>query len=349
MNIHHLKTKFIYDEPILRGLLAESNSIFQELQQQSKTAGARTDLLKISQTYRSIIRSCLQKLQKRIEAEPNHVYDDYITIFYSIECLWHLCEIFLIDSAPNSAAVPHLNDWIRFHFPEVEQRAREMLLSDDDQFVADASDKEYLRIVKLLVVQGHLDVARTILQFHGRDHFNASLQMTEEILKSIPIWCASGGQSLQNWRSQWQYWVADAESKLQMGCFDSGSDSEKELKTIVELVTGNDRAWYELSKESTCWYEYFPGYLYYTQPNCTYYQLGSMAENWLHQWHLARGESGGTLRHLDRVILNIMQHDLHQVLHDIQNMCDQQWFATHFTDLLWHCGKFNVLNDEHNE
>lgn len=346
VNIHHLKTKFIYDEPTLRGLLAESNSIFQELQQQSKTAGARPDYLKISQSYRSVIRSGLQKLQKCIENESNdHLYNDYITIFYSIECLWHLCEIFLIDSAPTSAAVPHLNDWIRFHFPEVEQRARELLLFDTPE----ETDKEYLRIAKLLVVQGHLEVARIILQFYGRNHFNASLQMTEEILKSIPIYSVSGGLSLQNWRSQWQYWVADAKSKLHMGCFDSGSDSDKELKTIVELVTGNEDTWIELSKESKCWYEYFPGYLFYTQQTCTYYQLGSIAENWLHQWHSVHEDSDGSLKHLDRVILNIMQHDLHQVLRDIQNMCDQQWFATHFTDLLWHCGKLHVLSEESNE
>lgn len=342
VSIHHLKTKFIYDEPILRGLLAESNSIFQELQQQTKIAGARPDCLHISQTYRSIIRSCLQKLQKCVEHEANRVYDDYITIFYSIECLWHLCEIFLIDSAPSSAAVPHLNDWIRFHFPEVELRARELLLFANQE----ESDKEYLRIAKLLVVQGHLDVARTILQYYGCNHFNACLQMTEEILKSIPIYSASGGLSLQSWRSQWQYWVADTESKLEMGCFDSESD--RELKEIVELVTGNERAWYDLSKESTCWYEYFPGYLFYTQQNCTYYQLGSIAEKWLHHWLSARGETE-PIKHLDRVILNIMQHDLHQVLRDIQHMCDQQWFATHFTDLLWHCGKLNVLSEEANE
>lgn len=348
MNIHHLKTKFIYDEPILRGLLAESNSIFQEMQQQSKVVGARPDYLRISQTYRSVIRSCLQKLQRCNENNANQLYDDYITIFYSIECLWHLCEIFLIDSAPNSIAVPHLNEWIRFHFPEVEQRARELLLFDH-HFSPEDSDKEILRIVKLLVVQGHLDVARTILKFYSRNHSNATSQMTEDILKSMPIYSANGGLSLQNWHSQWQYWLSDAESKLQMGCFDLGSDADKELKTIVELVTGNEDAWRELSKQSTCWYEYFPGYLFYTQQNCTYYHLGTMAENWLQIWHSARDESSGTLKYLDRVILNIMQHDLHQVLRDIQNMCDQQWFATHFTDLLWHCGKLNVLSEEHNE
>lgn len=333
----------------MRGLLAESNSIFQQLQQQSKLVAGRPDFLKVSQSYRSIIRSCLQKLQKCIESDANGMYEDYVTIFYSIECLWHLCEIFLIDAAPTAAAVPHLQDWIRFHFPEVEQRAREMLLFEN-QYVADASDSiDTLRTVKLLVVQGHLDVARTILQLYGRNNFSASLQMTEEILKSLPVYNAHGGLSLQSWRSQWQYWVNDTESKLQMGCFDATSDADRELKAIVELVIGNETAWFELSKESTCWYEYFPGFLFYTQPNCTYYQLGALAENWLYRWHTVRGESNTSLKHLDRVILNIMQHDLHQVLRDIQNMCDQQWFATHFTDLLWHCGKLNVLAEEYNE
>lgn len=347
--IHHLKTKFIYDEPILRGLLAESNSIFQELQQQqSKTNSPRPEYLKISQTYRSIIRGCLQKLQKEMENDANHLYQDFITIFYSIECLWHLCEIFLIDSVPSNFAVPHLIDWIRFHFPAAEQRATELLFVD--RYESEPSDKEYFRVVKSLVVQGHLDVARTILQFYGRNHFNASFQMTEEILRTVPIYSVSGGLSLQNWRSQWQYWVADTESKLEMGCF----ESEPELKEIVELVTGNETTWSNLATESTCWYEHFPGFLFYTQPNCTYYQLGTLAENWLRRWLYARGDrventSGSSLKHLDRVILKIMQNDLHQVLRDIQNMCDQQWFATHLTDLLWHCGKLNIFSEDHNE
>lgn len=332
----------------MRGLLAESNSVFQDLQQHIAT-GQSVDIIKISKTYRSIIRSNLQKLQKSVEHDENDVCHNFITIFYSIECLWHLCEIFMIDSVQTVPIVPHLIDWVRFHFPAAEQRATELLFGNiDDE--SDTDGHEHLTIVKLLVVQGHLDVARAILQLYGRNNFNACYQMTEEVLKSIPVYNPNGGLSLKAWRSQWQYWFNDTEAKLQMGCF----ESEPQMKELVELLTGNETTWISLAKESSCWYEFFPGFLYYTQPNCTYYQLGAFAETWLRQWTLVRNERNdenadgfGAMKHVDRVVLEIMQNDLYQVLHDIQHMCDQQWFATHLTDLLWRCGKLhNFGNDQ---
>lgn len=344
--IHHLKTHFIFDEPILRCLLAESNSVFQDLQQQL-AAGESVDMIKISKTYRSIIRSNLQKLQKVVEDDADHLCHNLITIFYSIECLWHLCEIFLIDSSQTNSTVPHLIDWVRFHFPAAEQRATEMLFDSGDD--SDIDDREYLATVKQLVAQGHLDVARTILQLYGRSNFSACYQLTEEVLKSIPVYNVTGGLSLKAWRSQWQYWLADTEAKLQMGCF----ESEPEMREIVELLTGSEAAWLALAKESSCWYEYFPGFLFYTQPSCTYYQLGALAESWLRQWRLERNEGGAdalaSLKHVDRVVLKIMQNDLYQVLHDIQQMCDQQWFATHLTDLLWRSGKLHSFGNDQRE
>lgn len=230
VNLHHLKTKFIFEEPILRGFLAEANSIFLETQTLSKSNASKSDYLKKSHAYRSILRGCLEKLQKEVENLPD--YKDYMTIFYSIECIWHLCEIFLIDPLPSNHPVPHLIEWIRFHFPDAEQRATSLLFTNH----GDEPNSEYLQVVKSLIVQGHLEVARTILQMYGRNNFNACLQMTEEILRLVPIFSVGSGISIQNWRSQWQYWLADTESKIQMGCF----ESEPELKEIVELVTGND-------------------------------------------------------------------------------------------------------------
>lgn len=341
MNIHHLQVKFIFDEPILRGFLAETNSVFQEVQAQSKTNAEQKEYLKKSHEYRSILRGCLEKLQKEIDTDP--IYTDYMTIFYSVECIWHLCEIFLIDPLPSTHPVPHLIEWIRFHFPDAEQRATMLLFSNR----GDEPNNEYLQVVKSLIAQGHLEVAKTILQMYGRSNFNACLQMTEEILRSVPIYNVGGGKSIQNWRSEWQYWLQDTESKIQMGCF----ESEPKLKEIVELVTGNEDAWNQLASQSSCWYEFFPGYLFYTHPNCTYYELSTLAEKWLQRWLYEQNPAHDqtNLKHLDRIILKIMQNDLHQVLCDIQNMYDQQWFATHLTDLLWHSRKLNNFNDGNNE
>lgn len=178
-SIQHLKTKFIFDEPILRGFLAEANSIFQEVQLLSKLNASTGKYLEKSLAYRSILRGCLEKLQKEIES--NAAYKDFVTIFYSIECIWHLCEIFLIDTLPSNHPVPHLMEWVRFHFPDAEQKATELLFTNQ----GDDLDNDCLPLVKLLIAHGHLDVARTILQSYGRNNFNASLQMTEEILRTV--------------------------------------------------------------------------------------------------------------------------------------------------------------------
>lgn len=359
INITHLKTKFIFDVPVLRSLLAEANSLFHDLQERSTTVNlSQSEFLKISQSYRSIIRKCLQKLHAEAEQIQTNIDTknemvDYITVFYSIECIWHLCEIFVIHTTSSNLVIPQLIEWVRFHFPGAEQRATELLINTNNDDSSEIDSGEYLSVVKALVVQGHLDVARTILQMYGRSNYNATFQMVDDILKSVPIYNIGGGLSLQSWRSQWQYWVTDAESKIEMGCF----SSQPELEEIISLVTGNETAWTNLIRESTCWYEHLPGFLYYTQPNCTYSQLGTFADNWLRRWmyavsdgQLDEGHSPGTnLKHLDRVILMLMQNDFHQILCDIQNMCDQQWFATHLTDLLWHCGKLNILNKEHTE
>lgn len=135
-----------------------------------------------------------------------------------------------------------------------------------------------------------------------------------------------------------------------MGCF----ETKPELKEIVELVTGSESAWARLASESNCWYEHFPGYLFYAHPSCTFYELSTLAEKWLNRWLSERGSGGidrddANLKHLDHIVLKIMQNDFHQVLRDIQNVYDQQWFATHLTDLLWHSGKLNMFNDDSNE
>ena len=41
-----------------------------------------------------------------------------------------------------------------------------------------------------------------------------------------------------------------------------------------------------------------------------------------------------------------MESDLHQVIKEIQYMNDNGWFAAHLTDLLYHCGRLNIM-DKH--
>lgn len=90
--------------------------------------------------------------------------------------------------------------------------------------------------------------------------------------------------------------------------------------------------------------------MFYSEPGCKYFELGTYAGVWLRRWESAKGfRDSRTMNHLDRVVLKVMENDMHQVLHDIQVMCDNKWFVTHLTDLLWHCGQLQVLGDQQME
>lgn len=190
--IHMLQPEFVFDDPILRSLVAEANSTFVALQELKKR-GSKADYMKISRTYRSIIRACLEKLQDAMasaeeaeDAESQAKYQQYISIFYSIECVWHLSEILFLDATPSNAVVPQLLDWIRFHFPAAERMATDLLLLGRE-----ASDNDdYWPALKGLIMQGQVDVARALLHLHPQAE-TAHFKLTDQILKTMPTYSVS--------------------------------------------------------------------------------------------------------------------------------------------------------------
>lgn len=113
-------------------------------------------------------------------------------------------------------------------------------------------------------------------------------------------------------------------------------------------MTGDTNAWNNQIKESSCWYEYFPCYLFYTEPGCKHFELGSFANAWLLRWMKSKGTGSSTaMKYLERVILSVMENNMNQVLHDIQNIQDNGWFAVHLTDLLYHAGQLEIVVENH--
>ncbi|TMW50477.1 hypothetical protein DOY81_004473 [Sarcophaga bullata] len=343
VNIHFLQPEFVFDDPILRSLIAESNSTFVTLQS-LKGKGSKSDYKKISRTYRSIIRACLEKLQEaggkaKLESpEKYEIYQQFISIFYSIECIWHLSEILFMEQSASNTIVPQLLEWVRFHFPAADRMATDLLLLGRD-----ASDnKDYWPVLKGLIMQGQVDVARAILQLHPQAE-SASFKLCEQILKTMPIFNAHGGFSIQKFRSQWQYWLTDTERKLSANILSIVPN----LEVVVQLVMGDTSAWNTEIQKSEYWYEYLPGYLFYTNPGCKHFELGTAANSWLARWagFHTKQDNEPKLKHLDRVILSLMENDIHQLVHSIQLMADNQWFVTHFTDLLYNCGQLQVVGD----
>lgn len=114
----------------------------------------------------------------------------------------------------------------------------------------------------------------------------------------------------------------------------------------MRLIIGDVDAWNEQAATSDCWYEHFPGFLFYSEPTCKLFELGTFANVWISRWANAKQSRKDRMRHVDSITLHIMENDLHQVLHDIQNICDNHWFVTHLTDLLFNCGHLEILGEQ---
>lgn len=119
INIFHVSLLFVLDDSIIRSLVSESSIIFHNLQ----TTKIKTNdiYLRTSRAYRSAVRMTLTKLKDAVgeDEEPENVrkFEHYSTIFYSIECLWHLCEFLLIDHSTLSI-VPNLLEWVNLKIIE---------------------------------------------------------------------------------------------------------------------------------------------------------------------------------------------------------------------------------------
>lgn len=103
--VHFLTPKVILFTPVLRKLVNESNGVFLAIQQlqNSDSRDNKNELLKHSKRYRSILRACVESLQDLREKslpEERSLFDNFLTIFYHIECIWHLTEILYVDVIP---------------------------------------------------------------------------------------------------------------------------------------------------------------------------------------------------------------------------------------------------------
>lgn len=107
--MYNLRQETILFQPILRKLINEANGTFICVQNLANSVDFKESLLKVSREYRSIVRACLENLQEEI-VKTKCVHRDelqnYITIYYSVECIWHLCEILFIDVIPGIYSLP---------------------------------------------------------------------------------------------------------------------------------------------------------------------------------------------------------------------------------------------------
>lgn len=190
-SIFQLRKDVILFHPILRKLVNESNGVFAAVQAliKEKKADHKTELFKLSIQYRSIIRACLENLQEELIKSNNEKEElqGLVTIFYSIECIWHLCEILFVNSMPANLVLSQLLDWIRFHFPKHERNAALLLSGDLNRLEL---NPEFWTTVFGSLLQGRVKVARALLKQHSSAD-SQSFKVIDQMLKSMPLYNVS--------------------------------------------------------------------------------------------------------------------------------------------------------------
>ncbi|XP_012258938.2 nuclear pore complex protein Nup85 [Athalia rosae] len=333
--VHCLRQEVILFKPALRKLVNESNGVFLAIQKmKSSTGNVRPELLKYSKHYRSILRACVENLQDIVEKstlDNKSTFENYLTIFYNVECVWHLTEILYIDVVPGDVIVPQLLEWVRFHFPSRELMATEILVKK--KICAELDNIYYWEAVIGCALHGKLETVRSLFALHSKADspaFNAA----ENTLRTMPVYNVYGGYSINEFNMRWKHWQLDLSSRIESKTF----SSDRNLELIMRLVVGEESVLWEFSKYTEAWYELLAARLFYSAPCSKQPELARLANQ------IAEKSKAG--RHLDHVILALMESDLHQVIKEIQHMSDNGWFAAHLTNLLYNCGRLDIM-DKH--
>ncbi|XP_053977783.1 nuclear pore complex protein Nup85 [Hylaeus volcanicus] len=333
--IHILKPEVILFTPQLRKLVNESNGVFLSIQKIKSSSGdVRSELLKHSKQYRSILRACIESLQDisgKALSDKRELLENLLTIFYQIECVWHLTEILYVDIVPGDVVLPQLLEWIQFHFPSRELMAMKILAQKT--IGADLEHTNYWEAVKGCALHGKLDLVRALLALHSKADHSAFI-LAENALKTMPVYNVYGGYSINEFSVRWKHWQLELSSNLNNKAF----IIDPELEMIMKLIVGEQEILRHFSSYTDAWYELLAAELFYTSPCCKQPELSHHANSIFNRWQVNRPS--------DNAIRALMESDLHQVIKEIQYMGDNGWFATHLVDLLCTCGRLKILDKD---
>lgn len=63
----------------------------------------KSEVLRLSKVYHSIIRECIDDLNAKVTQSRDAegiTHKHHLTIFYNIEKIWHMTEIFYVNTVP---------------------------------------------------------------------------------------------------------------------------------------------------------------------------------------------------------------------------------------------------------
>lgn len=340
-SLFNVRPHVILFNPIIRKMVNESNGAFLDIQafmsRNPDSSAIKTELLKFSRYYRSIIRACLEHLQDEVMRAPpgetKHDLQSFVTIFYSIECIWHFSEIIFVENILGNAVLPQLLDWVRFHLPTHERNAAALLCGPQTGLDLQPT---YWDTVIGCIIQGRLEVASALLRLHS-DGDSDQFRLCVAAIQTFPVYSIQGGVSASEHQAQCRSWQIETQSNLEAKhYYISDNESTENLEFIVKLMLGEETAWIICAQEHCeTWYELLAGWLLYIEPTVQRFDLGRYASRCISRM----SDSGNfEMKHLDQVLLAAMEGDF-EFITELQHLTENGWCITHLTDLLYHCGQ----------
>nr|XP_018915410.1 PREDICTED: nuclear pore complex protein Nup85 [Bemisia tabaci] len=336
--VHYLRQDVVLFDPIVRKLVNEASGLFIAGQSIRPATGLepRSDTVKLSRQYRSILHDCIEHLQEESTKQKKEYYSRYVAIFYNIEFVWHLCEILYVDVVAGDIVLPQLTDWIKFHFSEHERIADTILTGyagsrELTSSGAETLHPEYWNTIIGLILQGNMEHSRALLRLHSLADTEPFLQ-AHKFLRSRPVYSVYGGLSLGEFTIRWKTWQSTVQSEIHSGTF----SSQKHLLTIMKIVIGDESITEVIRKYCSTWYQYMVALLLYTDPTVKSYDLSYHAQQCINAY-------GGQerLKLLDVLILALLESDLQQVIQKLQFTSDSGWAVSHLSNLLYLCGRIS--------
>lgn len=334
--IHHVKWDTEMHRPIARKLVSEARGIFMNLQRQKpreeSAYAKRTQMLKFSREYRSVIKAAARELQKAtgdgmiVDNDGGSQGDQNVAqleMFEMIELLWSLCEILFIDIIPEGLVLRQLLDWLRLRFYDGDKKAQNVVSSQ----LAEGHD-DYWDAVYSLLLQGRVEETRRLLSLHSNAR-SELFNLVDVLLRKMPIFSTLSGQTVGEFDLKWHQWQDECTRLMDDGTF----ASDDNLIVISRILAGDDAIFSALKETLGTWYCMLISRLFYQNPAIKALELQYHARFCIEAF-------GGSysLTPWDHIILAAVELDIHRVIRDCSTSFNSWWFVSHLTDLLYHRG-----------
>ncbi|KAM9045143.1 nuclear pore complex protein Nup85 isoform 3-T3 [Megaptera novaeangliae] len=362
------KNEDVYSQ-ILRKLFNESHGIFvglQRIEEELTGKSRKTQLVRVSKNYRSVIRACLEEMHQLAIAGKDPAIGRQFSIqvrefcctgtsfmsscilsthrqwhcnhwccrslsfqvssLSAMELIWNLCEILFIEVAPAGPLLLHLLDWVQLHVCEVDSLSADVLGSENP-----SKHERFWNLVTVLVLQGRLDEARQMLSKEA-DSSPTSAGMCRilgDLMRTMPVLSPGNTQTLTELELKWQHWHEECERHLQDGTF----ASSPHLESLCKVMLGEEAALLEQKGLLSTWYHFLVTRLLYSHPTVKPTDLHFYAQSSLDLF--LGGESSP--EPLDNILMAAFEFDIHQVIKECSIALSNWWFVAHLTDLLDHC------------